>query len=155
MFIFTGLAIRTAVRYPPWQEEYKMKHEAVSTTQAPKAIGPYSQGISVGGLSAPGSLVYVSGQTPLDPASGKIVDGGIPEQTRRCLENVGAVLAAAGSSFDRVVKTTVFLTDMADFKAMNAVYAEFFPDLPPARSTVAVAGLPLGARVEIEAIGLA
>ncbi len=131
-----------------------MKHEAVSTLKAPKAIGPYSQGISVGGFSAPGNLVFVSGQTPLDPDSGKIVEGGIPEQTSQCLMNVQAVLEAAGSSLDRVVKTTVFLTDMADFKAMNAVYAEFFPALPPARSTVAVAGLPLGARVEIEAIAL-
>ncbi len=131
-----------------------MKHEAVSTTKAPKAIGPYSQGMRVGGLSVSGDLIFVSGQTPLDPDTGKIVEGGIPEQTARCLRNVGAVLAAAGSSFDRVVKTTVFLTDMADFQAMNAVYGEFFGTMPPARSTVAVAGLPLGARVEIEAVAV-
>jgi len=131
-----------------------MKQEAVATIKAPKAIGPYSQGIRLDGESALGGLVFVSGQTPLDPETGKIVEGGIPEQTDRCLRNVGAVLAAAGSSFDRVVKTTVFLTDMADFKAMNAVYAEIFGSTPPARSTVAVAGLPMGARVEIEAIAI-
>jgi len=133
-----------------------MKREVISTTKAPAAIGPYSQGIGVREANAgAGGFVFVSGQTPLDPASGKIVDGGIPEQTRRCLENVSAVLEAAGTSASRVVKTTVFLTDMADFKAMNAVYSEFFASEPPARSTVAVAGLPLGARVEIEAIALA
>lgn len=132
-----------------------MKRDVVSTDKAPRAIGPYSQGICANAPGNAGTLVFVSGQTPLDPATGILVDGSIPEQTRRCLMNVGAVLAAAGSSFDRVVKTTVFLTDMADFKAMNAVYSEFFASEPPARSTVAVAGLPLGARVEIEAIGLA
>ncbi len=125
-----------------------MSKHAVSTEAAPKAVGPYSQGI----VLSEGPLVFVSGQTPADPATGKLVDGGIPEQTQRCLENIRAVLLAAGSSVDKVVKTTVFLTDMADFKAMNAVYAEFFGQTPPARSTIAVAGLPLGARIEIEAI---
>ena len=125
-----------------------MSKIAVSTQAAPAAIGPYSQGI----IHGSGGLLFVSGQTPLDPATGKLVEGGVPEQTRRCLENISAILAAAGSSRDRVLKTTVFLTDMADFKDMNAVYATFFPDAPPARSTIAVAGLPLGARVEIEAV---
>lgn len=126
-----------------------MNRQAITTESAPKAIGPYSQGISLG------DLVFVSGQTPLDPATGKIVPGDVAAQARRCLQNVSAVLAAGGSSLDRVVKTTVFLVDMADFAAMNAVYAEFFGTVPPARSTVAVAGLPLGARVEIEAIAVA
>ncbi len=125
-----------------------MSKKAVHTQAAPAAIGPYSQGIIHGGAG----LLFVSGQTPLDPSTGKLVEGGVAEQARRCLENVSAILAAAGSSRDRVLKTTVFLTDMADFSSMNAVYAEFFPEMPPARSTVAVAGLPLGARVEIEAV---
>ena len=122
----------------------------IKTTKAPAAIGPYSQGIEIEGTG----LIFVSGQTPLDPVTGKLVPGGIPEQTRRCLANVAGVLEAAGSSPEKVVKTTVFLTDMADFQAMNAVYAEFFSGIPPARSTVAVKGLPLGASVEIEAIAV-
>lgn len=125
-----------------------MNRKAIATEAAPKAIGPYSQGIEFG------DLVFVSGQTPIDPATGALVPGDVAAQARRCLENVGAVLAAGGSSYGKVLKTTVFLTDMADFKAMNAVYAEFFGSVPPARSTVAVAGLPLGARVEIEAIAV-
>ena len=125
-----------------------MEKKVVSTDKAPAAIGPYSQGIVMAGAG----LVFVSGQTPIDPATGKMVEGGIPEQTKRCLDNVAAVLAAAGSAPARVLKTTVFLTDMADFKDMNGVYAQFFGDAPPARSTVAVKGLPLGCRVEIEAI---
>jgi len=125
-----------------------MSRKAIATEAAPKAIGPYSQGISLG------DLVFVSGQTPIDPATGTLVPGDVADQARRCLENVGAVLAAGGSSYDKVLKTTVFLVDMADFKAMNAVYAEFFGSVPPARSTVVVAGLPLGARVEIEAIAV-
>ena len=125
-----------------------MSRKAISTETAPKAIGPYSQGIELG------DLVFVSGQTPIDPATGALVPGDVAAQARRCLENGGAVLAAGGSSYGKVLKTTVFLTDMADFKAMNAVYAEFFGAVPPARSTVAVAGLPLGARVEIEAIAV-
>jgi 2-iminobutanoate/2-iminopropanoate deaminase len=130
-----------------------LERKVISTGDAPAAIGPYSQGIAASGAGA--SLVFVSGQTPLDGATGKLVEGGIPEQTARCLANLAAILVAAGSSADKVVKTTVFLTDMADFKAMNEVYAQFFGVEPPARSTVAVAGLPLGARVEIEAIALA
>jgi 2-iminobutanoate/2-iminopropanoate deaminase len=127
-----------------------MERIVVSTDRAPAAIGPYSQGIVARG-ELPG-FVFVSGQTPIDPRTRALVSGGIPEQTRRCLENVSAVLAAAGSSPARVVKTTVFLTDMADFQEMNETYTAFFGAEPPARSTVAVKGLPLGARVEIEAI---
>ena len=119
---------------------------AVVTAGAPKAIGPYSQGIVVGGL------VYTAGQTPLDPATGEMVPGGIAEQTARALENIRAILEAGGSGMQQVVKTTVFLTDMADFSEMNAAYAQAFGEQRPARSTVAVKSLPRGARVEIEAI---
>ena len=120
--------------------------QPVATDGAPKAIGPYSQGIVAN------SLVYTAGQTPLDPATGEMVAGGIPEQTARALANVRAILEAAGSGLQHVVKTTVFLTDMADFAEMNAVYADAFGTHRPARSTVAVKALPRGARVEIEAI---
>ena len=120
----------------------------VTTERAPAAIGPYSQAVVAGGL------VFCSGQIPLDPATGEMVAGGIEEQTRRVLENLAAVLEAAGSGLDRVVKTTVFLADMADFGAMNGVYAGFFGDEPPARAAVEAAALPRGARVEIEAVAL-
>jgi 2-iminobutanoate/2-iminopropanoate deaminase len=123
-----------------------MTRDAISTTNAPAAVGPYSQAIVAG------DLVFCAGQVALDPASGEILDGTIEEQTERVLRNIGAVLDAAAVTFGDVVKTTVFLADMGDFQAMNGVYAGFFPDPPPARSTVAVAGLPRGARVEIEAI---
>ena len=126
-----------------------MQREVISTTEAPGAIGPYSQAIAIDGL------VFCSGQIPLDPATGDIVEGGVVEQTRRVLENVRAVLAAAGSSFDQVVKTTIFLADMNDFSTVNGVYAEYFPSNPPARSTVQVARLPRDVRVEIEVIALA
>jgi 2-iminobutanoate/2-iminopropanoate deaminase len=122
---------------------------AVSTPSAPAAIGPYSQAIRIGGF------LYTSGQIPLDPASGHIVPGGIAEQTTRVLDNLQAVLAAAGSGLHQVVKTTVFLQDMNDFAAMNAVYARYFaPEgvVPPARSTVQVARLPRDVFVEIEVI---
>jgi 2-iminobutanoate/2-iminopropanoate deaminase len=118
----------------------------VTTEQAPAAIGPYSQATIVG------DLVFTAGQVALDPATGTVIEGGIEAQTARVLENVAAVLAAAGSSLSQVAKTTVFLTDMADFPAMNQVYAQAFGDHKPARATVAVAGLPLGVRVEIEAV---
>ena len=119
----------------------------VSTPQAPAAIGPYSQGCIVG------SLVYTSGQIPIDPAAGALVPGGIAEQTRQSLCNVRAILEAAGSSMDQVIKTTVFLQDMNDFAAMNAVYAEFFTEGSfPTRSAVQEARLPKDALVEIEAI---
>jgi len=121
--------------------------QAIATDQAPKAIGPYSQAITAG------SLLYCSGQIPLDPATGALVQGDLAAQTRRVLDNVGAILAAAGTSFDRVVKTTVFLADMNDFAAMNEVYATYFTSPAPARSTVAAAGLPKGARIEIEGFG--
>ncbi|MCS7055625.1 MAG: RidA family protein [Thermoflexales bacterium] len=121
----------------------------VHTDAAPKAIGPYSQAIVAGGL------VFCSGQVPIDPATGELVLGGIEEQTHRSLRNLKAVLEAAGSGLDRVVKTTVFLQNMGDFAAMNAVYATYFPHDPPARSTVEVAKLPRGALVEIECIALA
>jgi 2-iminobutanoate/2-iminopropanoate deaminase len=123
-----------------------MTRQAISTTNAPAAVGPYSQAI------AAGDLVFCAGQIPLDPASGELRLGTIREQTERVLRNIAAVLDAAGVGFADVVKTTVFLVDMDDFAAMNEVYAGVFPDPPPARSTIAVAGLPRGARVEIEAI---
>ena len=120
--------------------------EFVRTEHAPAAIGPYSQAAIVG------DLVFTAGQVALDPATGTVIEGGIEAQTARVMENIAAVLDAAGSSLSQVVKTTVFLTDMADFPAMNQVYAEAFGDHKPARATVAVAGLPLGVRVEIEAV---
>ncbi|MEW5941281.1 MAG: RidA family protein [Chloroflexota bacterium] len=120
----------------------------ISTDKAPKAIGPYSQAIRIEGL------VFTAGQVGLDPATMEIVEGGIEAQTRQVLTNLTHVLEAADSGPNYVVKTTVFLSDMADFAAMNAVYGEFFPDNPPARSTVAVAALPKGALVEIEAVAL-
>jgi 2-iminobutanoate/2-iminopropanoate deaminase len=123
-----------------------MSRRVITTEQAPRAIGPYSQGIQVG------NIVFTAGQTGVDPATGQLVAGGIVEQTRQALRNVQAILEAAGCSMADVVKTTVFLTDMNDFKTMNSVYAEFFPAAPPARSTVQVSALPLGARIEIEAV---
>ncbi|MBZ0235655.1 MAG: RidA family protein [Deltaproteobacteria bacterium] len=119
---------------------------AIRTSQAPAAIGPYSQAIRSG------DLLFTSGQIPLDPVSGKLVEGDITAQTRQVMANLRAVLAAAGADFADVVKTTIFLVDMGDFAAVNAVYGEHFPAAPPARSTVAVARLPKDARVEIEMI---
>ena len=121
----------------------------VATDRAPAAIGPYSQAIVAGGL------VYTAGQIPLDPATMTLVDGDITAQTERVMQNLEAVLAAAGSSFGRVLKTTCFLADLADFPAFNAVYGRAFGDAPPARSTVQVARLPLGALVEVECVALA
>lgn len=121
----------------------------IHTDHAPKAIGPYSQAVRVG------DLIFCAGQTPLDPATMQVVDGDIETQTRRVLQNLAAVLEAAGSHLGRAVKTTVFMQDLGEFARMNAVYSEFFPGQPPARSTVEVAGLPRGARVEIECIALA
>jgi 2-iminobutanoate/2-iminopropanoate deaminase len=120
--------------------------EFVSTDRAPKAIGPYSQATRAGGF------LFTAGQIALDPASMEIVSGGIPEQTERVMANLAAILAAAGLGFADVVKTTVFLTDMGDFQAMNEVYARAFGDHRPARSTVAVSGLPRGVNVEIEVV---
>lgn len=123
-----------------------MSRQAVSTAGAPAAIGPYSQGIDTEGL------VFCSGQLGLDPATGDLVEGGVEAQAERALRNLQAVLDAAGATFGDVVKTTIFLVDIADFAAVNAAYARFMPDPPPARSTVGVAALPKGGRVEVEAI---
>ena len=119
---------------------------AVHTSDAPKAVGPYSQAIKASGF------VFLSGQIPLDPATGQLVPGSIEDQTRRVMLNLSAVLAAAGTSFARVVKSTIYLTDLRDFAAVNAVYASHFSSDPPARATVQVAALPLGASVEIDMI---
>ena len=123
-----------------------MSKTVISTTSAPAAIGPYSQAIRIG------DLLFTSGQVPLDPATGAVVEGGIEEQARQSLSNVKAILNEAGTNMGSVVKTTVFLKDMNDFAAMNAVYAEFFQEPYPARSAVQVARLPKDVLVEIEAI---
>ncbi len=121
-------------------------HSSIATPSAPDAIGPYSQAVRAG------AMLYCSGQLGLDPATAALVDGGVQAQTRRALENLAAVLEAGGSSLGLVVKTTVYLLDLADFERMNAVYAEFFPENPPARTTFQVAALPKAGRVEIDAI---
>ena len=126
-----------------------MKREAVRTDRAPKAIGPYEQALKVDGW------VFTSGQIPLDPKTGTMVDGGIGAQTRQVLDNLRAVLEAAGTSMSRVVKTTVYMTNLADFQKMNEVYAEYFPQDKPARSTVGVAALPRGAMIEIDVVAQA
>ena len=125
-----------------------MQKEIITTNQAPKAIGPYSVGVCAGGF------IFTAGQVGIDPATGNVVEGGIQAETRQVLTNVRSILEAAGVSLEAVVKTTVFLRDMNDFAAMNAVYAEFFTHNPPARSTVAVAGLPNGVAVEIETVAV-
>jgi 2-iminobutanoate/2-iminopropanoate deaminase len=125
-----------------------MTRRAVSTSAAPSAVGPYSQAI------ATQDLVFCSGQVGLDPTTGELVEGGIEAQTERVLKNLEAVLDAAGCSMADVAKTTCFLADIADFATFNAIYARFFPDPPPARSTFAVAALPKGAQVEVEAIAV-
>ncbi len=122
--------------------------EVISTSRGPKAIGPYSQAIKAGGF------IFVSGQVALDPATGKIVEGDVSAQTERTLENLKAIVEAAGSSLDRALKATVFLKDLRDFAAMNEVYKRYFPSNPPARATVEVARLPLDLRVEIDLIAL-
>ena len=120
--------------------------QAVSTPSAPKAIGPYSQAIRAG------SLLFVSGQVPIDPATGQIVNGDIAAQTHRVFQNIGEILKAGGASFDHVVRTTVFLADMDDFSAMNEAYATYFTTPAPARATVQVSRLPKDARVEIDVV---
>jgi len=123
-----------------------MTRQAIATSGAPAAIGPYSQAIAIDGL------LFCSGQLGLDPASGAIVEGGVEAQAERSMANLTAVLDAAGLAWADVVKTTIFLADMADFAAVNAVYGRYMPDPPPARSTVQVAALPKGGLLEIEAI---
>jgi 2-iminobutanoate/2-iminopropanoate deaminase len=126
-----------------------MHRHIVSTEHAPQAVGPYSQAVV-----CQGTLLYTAGQIGFDPKTGELVSSGVEEQTRQALQNIQAVLKAAGTNLGTVVKTTVYLKDMADFTAMNAVYATFFSAAPPARSTVEVARLPRDARVEIEAVAL-
>jgi len=123
-----------------------MSMRAISTDKAPKAIGPYSQGIAASGF------LFLSGQVPLDPGTGQLVQGTVQEEVTRVLENLKGVLEAAGSGLQRVVRTTVYLTSLEDFTAMNEVYARYFGEHRPARSTVQVAALPRGARIEIDAI---
>ncbi|MFH0965080.1 MAG: Rid family detoxifying hydrolase [Planctomycetota bacterium] len=123
-----------------------MKREVVSSADAPRAIGPYSQAIKAGGF------IFCSGQIALDLATGELVGGDAAAQARRVLVNLEAVLGAAGSSLRHVVKTTVYLRDLGDYAAVNAVYGDFFPEAPPARAALAAAGLPKGALVEIDAI---
>jgi len=125
-----------------------MKRSVISTSNAPAAVGPYSQAVTAG------ELVYCSGQVPLIPETGKMVEGGIEEQTRQALNNLSAVLAAAGSSLADTLKIQIFITDMGNFSRMNAVYSEFFEGDYPARFCVEVSALPLGALVEIDAVGL-
>lgn len=122
--------------------------EIIVTDKAPAAIGPYSQAVKAGGF------LFCSGQIPLDPVSGEMVSGAIEEETVQVMNNLKSVLEAAGVGFGQVVKTTIYLTDMADFPAVNQVYGEYFPEVKPARATVAVSALPRSARVEIEAIAV-
>ncbi len=123
-----------------------MKLDVISTDKAPAAIGPYSQAVRLG------DLLFCSGQIPLDPATGQVVGGDVSAQAVRVMENIAAVLAVAGRGFDDVIKTTIFLTDMADFAAVNEVYGRYFSGHKPARSTVAVNGLPRGVLLEIEVV---
>lgn len=123
--------------------------KAIKTEGAPEAIGPYSQAIKVTDFSA---LAFCSGQIPLNPSTGKLITGSVADETRQVLQNLQAVIEAAGFAVEDVVKTTIFLRDMDDFAAVNAVYSELFGSILPARATVAVAGLPLGVSVEVEAI---
>ncbi|MCY4525243.1 MAG: RidA family protein [Anaerolineaceae bacterium] len=125
-----------------------MSRTIISASNAPAALGPYSHAVSANGL------VFTAGQVGIVPGSGALAEGGIEAQTRQVLENISAVLQAAGTDFDRVVKTTIFLASMDDFATVNGIYAQYFSQDPPARSTVAVAGLPVGALVEIETVAL-
>lgn len=123
-----------------------MPKNVVQTDRAPAAIGPYSQAVIAG------DLVFCSGQIALDPSTGAMIDGGVEAETRQVLENLGEVLRAAGARWDDVVKTTIYLTDLSDFQTVNAIYAERFPGVAPARATVQVSALPKGAKVEVDAI---
>jgi 2-iminobutanoate/2-iminopropanoate deaminase len=127
---------------------FTQEKKVVATKEAPQALGPYSQGIKAGGF------VFTAGQISIDPATGRLLEGDIKAQTERVMKNLSAILTAAGSSMDRVVKTTVYLKNLSDFTAMNEVYAQFFKNEPPSRSTVQVAALPKDALVEIEAVAL-
>lgn len=118
----------------------------IHTNDAPKAVGPYSQAVEASGM------LFISGQVPIDPATGRIVEGGIKEQTEQVLKNIGAILAAAGYTYENVIKSTCLLSDMDNFVAMNEVYAKYYPDNPPARAAYGVVRLPLGVMVEIETI---
>lgn|SRR5664280_147280 len=129
--------------------ELAMQRRTITSSQAPAAIGPYSQAVAVG------DWVLLSGQIPIDPRTGAVIVGDVESATRQVMTNLGAVLEAAGLTFDHVVKTTLYLTNMTDFAAVNAVYAEYFTQSPPARATVQVAALPRGATVEIDAIAYA
>ncbi|MBW7846940.1 MAG: RidA family protein [Bacteroidales bacterium] len=120
--------------------------KVIVTSNAPGAIGPYSQAIEANGM------LFISGQVPINPATGKLVEGGITEQTEQVMKNIGAILEAAGYTYANVIKSTCLLSDMADFAAMNAVYGKYYPTESPARAAYAVKGLPLGALVEIETI---
>lgn len=124
-----------------------MTHKTIiQTDHAPAAVGPYSQAVQVG------DFIFIAGQVPLDPATGQLVPGDIAAQTRQVMHNISKILDAAGSSLDDVVKTTIFTTDLAHFGTINTVYGSFFAAAPPARSTIQVAGLPLGAQIEVEAV---
>ena len=123
-----------------------MTKRQISTSQAPAAIGPYSQAIRAN------DLLFISGQIPLEPESGAMLEGTIGEQTKRVMDNIKAIVEAAGGTIDSIVKTTIFLTDLAHFQEVNGVYGSFFSDPPPARATIQVGALPLGAGVEIEAV---
>jgi 2-iminobutanoate/2-iminopropanoate deaminase len=140
-----ALALAISVSFA---QEKQANREVVATKAAPQPIGPYSQAIKAGGF------VFASGQIALDPSTGKLVEGDIKAQTERILTNLSAVLAAAGSSLDRAVKTTVFLKNISDFQAMNEVYGRFFTKAPPSRSTVQAAGLPRDALLEIDVVAL-
>lgn len=125
-----------------------MQREIIETDQAPAAIGPYSQAVKAG------DMVFASGQIPLNPETGEMVDGDIREQTRQCMKNLQRVLEAAGSGLGKIVKTTVFIVRMEDFPLVNEAYGEFFPDAPPARACIEVSALPKGAQVEVEAVAV-
>ncbi len=151
MVLLCVLVLTTSVAFAKnkkAKERQETAREVITSQDAPKAIGPYSQAIKAGGF------VFASGQIALDPATGKVVEGDIKAQTDRALKNISAVLTAAGSSMDRVVRTTVFLKNISDFPAMNDVYGKFFTNAPPSRSTVGVANLPRDVLVEIDVISL-
>jgi 2-iminobutanoate/2-iminopropanoate deaminase len=130
------------------EDSVSLQRHIISTPKAPAAIGPYSQAVQIG------DLIYTAGQIPLVPETGKLIEGGIEEQTRQVMQNLSHILEAAGSSLAHVVKTTLFITNLSDFAAINQVYGSFFAGQPPARSTVQVAALPLGANIEIEVVAV-